>query len=158
MGVIAQRAMIGIRTGALNQEVRVEPLPVGVYWIDVYDDSTNNSNIATFRDWLTLHIDTVDLLREEEYNASAGWNIFETDPHRFWFLFSVKSPTRWDNGPSLGYPSEGEKGMVSGDTIQKPDPPATIFDDEFEFPTWIKWSLIAGGVIIVGGIAYSIIK
>lgn len=143
MGLIAERVLI--RTGALNQPVKTEPLPAGVYWIDVIHDT----NIATFRDWLTLNEGKAVLLREEEYNASADWNVFETDPHRFWFLFEVLVPTRWDQQVSLGWPNEGHRNMVSGDTIQKPDPPPTVFDDEFEWPSWLKWTV--GGVVVVAG-------
>lgn len=147
MGVIAERALV--RTGALNEAVKTEPLPVGYYWIDVFDDSQNSANIATFHDWIELHHETVSLEAEEEYNASADWNIFETEPHRIWALFQVKSPTRWDQSLSLGWPNEAHKGMVSGDTIQKPDPEPTIFDEGFEWPTWLKWTV--GGVVVVAG-------
>lgn len=140
------------RTGEINREVKDDPLPVGVYWIDVFDDSQNTADIATFHDWLALNETTVRLIREEHYNASADWNIFETEPHRIWALFEVTAPTLWGQGPSLGFPSEGRADMVSGDTIQKPDPPKTIFDDEFEWPAWTGWA-VGGGVVVLGLVA-----
>jgi hypothetical protein len=134
-----------------------------VYWIDVIGATfgggingvgQNDANIATFRDWLTLNETTVELIREEEFNPTAIWNVHEDGPHRFWFLFRVNAPTVWGQELSLGWPSEGSAEMVSADTIQKPDPPPTIFDEEFEFPSWMKWTvvgvaMVAGGALIV---------
>jgi hypothetical protein len=151
MGAIADY----YRTGALNQAVKDDPLPVGVYWIDVIGATfgggiggvgQNDANIDTFRDWLTLNSETVELLREEEYNPTAIWNSQEPDPHRFWFLFEVKAPTVWGQALSLGWPSEGTKNMVSADTIDKPDP------EEVSLPGWANWA-IGGGVIVIGLLA-----
>lgn len=157
MGLIAERALT--RTGALNQSVKTEPLPAGVYWIDVYDNDANDANIATFHDWLTLHADSVELLREEEYNASAGWNIFETEPHRIWALFRVNSPTRWDQSQSLGWPSEGTAEMTSGDTIQKPkvEQPCNPLIEDCEAPSWVPWA-VGGGVVVLGLIVWASIR
>lgn len=164
MGLIAERALV--RTGAviaettgMNRPVKEDPLPAGVYWADIIDHKSGDANIVTFRDWLTLHVDTVELLREEEHNATADWNVFETEPHRLWVLFRVKSPTSWD-GQELGtgWPNTAHENMVEGDTIDAPDPPPTIFDEGFEFPTWMKWTVIGVGVVGAGVLALALIR
>lgn len=150
MGVIAERTLA--RTGALNDAVKVDPLPAGVYWADVIDRTSDDANIATFQDWLTLHADTVRVIRENEYNKSSTLPVYNpwAEPHRFWYLFEVMSPTSWDGQfLNIGYPNEGHKDMVEGDTIQRPDPEPTIFDKEFEWPSWLKWTV--GGVVVVAG-------
>lgn len=148
MGVIAERTLA--RTGALNDAVKIDPLPPGVYWADVIDRVSGDANIATFQDWLTLHADTVTVIRESEHNTSADWNVFENDPHRLWVLFEVKAPTSWDGQQlGIGWPNEGHKDMVEGDTIQRPPPEPTIFDEGFEWPSWLKWTV--GGVVVVAG-------
>lgn len=164
MGAIADY----YRTGALNQQVKDDPLPPGFYWIDVIGATfgggingvgQNDANINTFRDWLTLNAETTTLIREEEYNESAEWNYFEDDPHRVWFLFEVKAPTEWGAAMSmsLGWPSEGRKNFTSEDTIQKPDPPPTIFDDDFETPSWVGWA-VGGGVVVIGLLAITALR
>lgn len=158
MGSLALARSDAYRTGALNKPVKTEPLPVGFYWIDVIDSEENDANIATFYDWLTLHANTVVLVREEQHNMSKDWNIFETDPKRVWALFEVKSPTRWDQQLSLGWPNEGTADMVEGDTIQRPDPEPTIFDSEFEWPTWLKYTVYGIGGLAAVAVVYSVVR
>lgn len=149
MGAIADR----YRTAALNDAVKTEPLPPGVYWADVIDRVSGDANIATFQDWLNLHTGSVVVIRANEYNKSSTLPVYNpfAEPHRFWYLFEVKAPTSWDGLElSIGWPNEGHKDMVEGDTIQRPDPPPTIFDDEFETPGWVNWAI--GGTVVVGGL------
>lgn len=158
MGLLAESQY---STGALNQPVKTEPLPVGVYWIDVYDTETNNANIATFHNWTELHKDTVQILRTEMHDTSRPWweefpwagvlsEVLKSKyPIGIWALFEVKQPTRWDQSESLGWPNEATPDMTASDTIQKPDPPKGPFDDGYEWPSWTPWA-ISGGVVVIG--------
>lgn len=158
MGYIANQL---VRTGKLNQPVKTEPLPPGVYWIDVYDTEENDANIATFHDWIELNKATVRVLRTEVHDTGETW--FQEFPWAgvlslllakkivgIWTLFEVTAPTNWFQQLSLGWPNEGQKGQNARDTIQAPDPEPTIFDKEWgSESTWIPWA-VGGGVVVLG--------
>jgi len=157
MGFIAEQTLV--RTGALNQPVKTNPLPVGWYWIDVFDTEENNANVATFRDWAELNKNTVVIRRTEvhEPGMPSIWTaipwagilsllLTDTPPSGIWALFEVTAPTEWDLQISLGWPNEATPEMTAADTIQRPPP------EDVEWPWWGKWA-VGGGVVFVGLVA-----
>lgn len=67
---------------------RRNPLPVGNYWVDVFEP-----NVSAFEDWLDRNRRTVGLRSSE-----AAYK----DPSGSWYKFTVIEPTNWE-GP--GFPS-----------------------------------------------------
>lgn len=144
------------RTGKLNQPEKREPLPVGLYWIDVF----GTGKIQLFQAWLSIHADTVKVRTTEVYDnsgtASPWGDIFDiplidNPPNGVWTLFEVLQPTTWALAPSLGWPQTADNSIKSsGDTIQSPPPPKSVFDEIAEggWPTWLPWA-IGGGLAIV---------
>lgn len=88
------------------------PVPPGVYWIDVWGD-----NRAKFLEWTALP--TIQVRKTRSYEAIDDW------PARDWLLFEVVTPTAWPNLKGIGFPTIAPKGLQTEaeDTAQRPDPP-----------------------------------
>jgi hypothetical protein len=80
---------------------RRNPLPKGVYWIDLFSD-----NRAKFLAWRTLNKARVKVVANES---------FDTEPPRDWVKFQVLEPVTWD-APLFGFPAKAEGVNSSGDT------------------------------------------
>jgi hypothetical protein len=94
---------------ALGDVERRNPLPVGRYWVDVF-----NSKEAAFREWLQAHKADVRVLTTETFEPVGDYE------GRVWRLFEVLSPVTWE-GPGL--PTVADPGVKSSaDTAQRPAP------------------------------------
>jgi hypothetical protein len=113
-----------IQTGAIE---RRNPLPVGKYWVDVFEKDGPN-----FEHWVTKNKGSV-FIRATEH--------FDSDPVRNWYRFETTAPVLWE-GPGL--PTILEPGVTtSSDTAVRPDPPASAVDQ--------AQSLLEGGASAVWG-------
>jgi hypothetical protein len=111
---------------------RRNPLPVGRYWCDVFEDRW-----FSFESWINLNVQlgSLKVLNQENHE--------DEDQPRRWYLFEVLQPNSvaW-LGPGL--PTIAEKGIEhSDDTVQRP-PTATLSTTE---------KLIAAGAIVGGAVA-----
>lgn len=87
---------------------RRNPLPKGVYWIDVFGD-----NREKFAAWT----------RTNKVRVSTSES-FDSSPPRDWVKFEVANPVPWD-GKTFGFPTvikPGDTINTSDDTVQKPPP------------------------------------
>lgn len=139
------------RTGLLEKH---DPLPVGRYWLDVYDtqawDQWLNSHGKPLVDAdLGINIPaTVKLLKTSHYPAdeSNGY------PPGDWVLFDVMAPTPWGYAKQLGWPNIADASIQGPeDTVQRPPPEQDILDKLNEGKLgWVPWAV--GGVVGVVGI------
>lgn len=113
---------------------RKNPLPVGKYWVDVFDPHIND-----FKDWLDKNKDSVIIDKQEYYIARDNY------PQRNWYLFHNTAPVDWQ-GP--GFPTIAEQEThTSEDTAQKPPPEPSgveVIEDAFSK---------AGNILTLAGLA-----
>lgn len=136
---------------------RDNPLPPGIYWLDVIDVP----NQQEFAAWRLEHSAKVRLISTEHFEA-INWPDctpldFTTNslcaPSRDWVKFEVAEPVVWDS-VRFGFPniiSAGEKIETSADTTNEPD-----FSDNCDIGCQAEKVAIAGGVIL-GGVALIIL-
>lgn len=75
---------------------RRNPLPVGRYWLDVFEP-----NIPAWSAWSTGKVK----VRASEYFAGSDASVFsDKQPARQWVLFEVAKPVAWD-AKTFGYPT-----------------------------------------------------
>ncbi len=73
---------------------RKNPLPKGMYWVDVFDKDKE-----AFQTWLTTNRSTVKIRATQTFKGET--NLFSANvPGHDWFKFEVLSPTKWE-GPGL---------------------------------------------------------
>lgn len=151
-GALARRA--GRARMSAGKLVKTNPLPVGRYWIDVFEDG-----IPSWIGWSGGNLATVSVEKTEFYEGTtllgkiAGW-IYPwvptptnpdkvVQPDRVFVIFNVTSPTMWTIAETNGRPSIAPKGVIetSDDTVSKPKGKG-LFDD-----------LSPGVKIAVGGTA-----
>lgn len=157
-------------TGALTRRFRNKshggilqkqnPLPVGRYWIDVFEDG-----IPDWIGWSGGNLATVHVEKTEFYKGTnkilevLGWvypwvpGDNTVVPDRAFIIFNVSSPTNWGVEAELGWPNIAPPNIqTSDDTVKKPVPEDTL-------PWWqggnqglpeVKLALT--GVAIAGGI------
>ena len=105
---------------------RANPVPPGVYWVDVPGPATgpqprtrwaesSESKRQDFEAWRKKYADRVTVLETKSGDEIA------------WYLFEVSKSVPWD-AVKFGYPTIGKRGMHQGDTIQAPDLPKTGTD------------------------------
>jgi hypothetical protein len=140
------RRVISLGLGAIE---RRNPLPVGKYWVDVFEKDQ-----AAFRAWLTANRGSVQAQTTESFPANEG------GPARDWYLFSVTAPVTW-NGP--GFPTIAGPGVqTSADTAERPQPEKDptdklsdylkkLADDAEKAKNTILW-VGAIAVVVVGGV------
>lgn len=96
---------------------RNDPIPAGVYWIDVFEPAQ-----LAFRKWLRENAGTVRVRKTTSHPARNGY------PAREWFLFEIKAATpRWPNEARIGLPTVAPKGTATEetDTVRRPAPETT---------------------------------
>ncbi len=118
------------QTGAcVTGTCRDDPIPPGVYWIDIpWEDSLQTPGIPKpqhFQLWLeamqALH--WVKLLKTVHHDSA----LIGDEPARDWHLFEVVSPApRWSTMTGLGLPTVAPSGSSTdeSDTVQRPPPEA----------------------------------
>ncbi len=87
---------------------RRNPLPAGVYWIDVF--GANREKFAAWTRANKVHVSKTES--------------FDSTPPRDWLKFEVTTPVPWD-AKTFGFPTIIEPGSTvntSDDTVQKPPP------------------------------------
>lgn len=139
MGLLAR----DIYTGELERQ---DPVPVGRYWVDVFDVGVRKQ---TWDNWLeskNLDKQRVRLLNHEHFDDSwTDWN----DSDRDWYLFEVLEPVSWGIQKEVGWPTiAGPEVQTSDDTVSKPDP---VAEAESEWQ-WVKYAAF-GLVGVVGLVA-----
>jgi hypothetical protein len=96
---------------------RRSPLPVGLYWIDLFGD-----NRAAFQTWRNANAAAVKVRASESFPE-------ESTP-RDWIKFEVLQPAAWV-ATQFGYPTiiaAGAPVNSSADTVQRPDPEKDLPD------------------------------
>lgn len=132
--------------GGLGALERHNPLPIGKYWVDVFEQDS-----ANFYDWLAANKGAVQVTSTESFPSNGG------GPAREWYLFKVSAPVSW-NGP--GFPTIAEPNVQSSsDTSQRPDPEKDPLD---KLDDWmgrkgngLNYALALGAVatvIVIGGV------
>lgn len=134
---------------------RVNPLPPGVYWIDVIDTAHQQA----FAGWVFEHSLEVKVITTEHFDSlnwpdCSAFN-FEGDcwPSRDWVKFEVLKPVTWD-AVNLGFPNlilPGEKIETSGDTVTAPD-----FSDNCDIACQAEKVAIAAGVVAASALVIAL--
>ena len=130
----------GVGVGAIE---RRNPLPIGRYWVDVFD-----SKESAFQNWLKAHKAEVQVISAETFEPVDNYE------GRVWRLFKVTAPVQWE-GPGLPTIA-GPDVNSSADTGQRPpkekDPLDTIdvplYFDRVKKTLWITGAVVA---VVVGG-------
>jgi hypothetical protein len=126
---------------------RRNPLPVGLYWQDVFDKDHD-----AFEDWLKRNHATVTSIRNEHFDAQSEAEMGVPTgglPGRDWYLFQVTAPTKWE-GP--GFPTKTtDANLTSEDTVQRPDPPKPPEDV-------IEKVVKIGGLAVFGFLALKLLQ
>lgn len=124
---------------------RQNPLPKGVYWVDVFADKQ-----PAFRAWLKRHRGKVKVVKAVSYKPTGSY------PARDWLLFEVTRPVPWE-GP--GFPTVSERGvdLEADETAERPhvENPADVWYESTK--DWLDTGprlvgLVAMGVSIGAGI------
>ncbi len=157
------------QTGAcVTGTCRDDPIPPGVYWIDVpWEDSLQTSGIPKpqhFQLWLEAMqaLRWVKLLKTVHHEGSTvgeyAGGFGENQPPRDWHLFEVVSPApRWTPLTGLGLPTVAPKGITTdeSDTAQNP----TLHETFWESLSPMAKAVVIGVGIGAGGlIVYGLVK
>jgi hypothetical protein len=114
--------------------VRQNPLPLGVYWLDVFAPSVGRPSVANgeipFTAWRIENPLAVKVLSRENF-------LSVDDPIRFFYVFQVMKPPSNFPFEKLGFPSVVKLGapdqisptdtVTSNDTVKK-EPPEDVLD------------------------------
>jgi len=146
-----------LHAGALE---RRNPLPVGRYWIDIFDDGKSawdawlaTANIATDPTTYSGPSDRVQVIKEEYYPPFVGSDENEY-PGRYWMLFKVVQPTPWTIANKVGWPNTAPTNInTSDDTVQKPDPNDARTDWLPDVSPLGKIAIAGGGILVVAVLA-----
>jgi hypothetical protein len=150
-------------TGAcLSGTCRDDPIPVGVYWLDViYEEALQTPGVrkdAHFALWLqTMQgLGWVKVLRVVQHEGV----ILSDDPPRDWILFEVLSPApRWTPATGLGLPTVAPQGIqtTEEDTIQSPAPEG-FWDKLLPESKLGKAAVITAAVAATGLVLYGLTR
>lgn len=150
----------GMRTAKL---VKKNPLPVGRYWIDVFDNG-----YGTWNAWLvTANLQSdptsygapglrVSVEKDEYYEPFEHSETDEMQPGRHWILFNVLEPTPWGdaNATKIGWPNTAPQSIqTSDDTVQKPDPNDARTDWLPDVGPLGKIAIAGTGILVVAVLA-----
>jgi hypothetical protein len=134
-----------IRLG-LSAVERTNPLPVGKYWVDVFEPQE-----SAFLDWLRRNKTNVAVTSTESFDAAGDY------PARVWRLFEVNAPVPWE-GPGLPTIA-GPNVKSSADTSDRPPPTKDPLDKLSDYGTNVEKTAktilwVAGGVaaVVVTGV------
>lgn len=100
---------------AIGAVERANPLPVGVYWVDVFEDDWE-----AFSDWLKRNRDGLFVVRVQQFEriAQSGGLTTEAWPARRWYLFKVTQgdSVMWE-GP--GFPTIARDEQIRSEDTQE---------------------------------------
>ena len=169
-----QRYRVGACVIPPGGTCREDPIPPGIYWIDVFYRMAPNGALQTdnFTFWLQANripaaeSNRVRILRvvHHDEGPSPSDIPYTQDPlhstmARDWYLFEVSSPVnRWGNDNGLGLPTTAANANVSEeDTIQSP-PPLDEFWEGWIPDTRLGKALAIGGAIGLFALVIAIAK
>lgn len=155
IGVGRQRSR-AVRVGKLQ---RANPIPAGMYWIDVVGEDAQ----VAFSAWIFENASRVEILVSQHFRAlnwpdclpSSGGIASDCSPSRDWVKFRVSEPAPWD-AKKIGFPNIIEEGEIinsSEDTGSIPD-----FSDNCDIACQaerIGWAV--GGVLALG-VLFMVVK
>ena len=154
---------------------RRNPVPKGLYWIDVFDP-----NREAFAEWRAKNAGSVKVRVVESFGpspsplkafAKEAWVFAPAGPvglaiaavaratddsgvSRDWVLFEVLSPVQFDQR-RFGFPTIADASIrASDDTVQRPDPEPDITDTlptTGEIGAGVKSAV--GGLTLIAGVA-----
>jgi hypothetical protein len=124
---------------------RRNPLPVGKYWVDVFEP-----HIPDFRMWLDKHEDSIKIEKQENFPFADG----PYPPHN-WYLFSVLSETPWE-GP--GFPDIATEERESKDTADRGPAEKSGLESIEETVEKAGNFLIIGALVGAAYVGYKILK
>lgn len=97
---------------------RRNPLPIGRYWIDIFD-----SGNAAWQGWLASNASTVRVESTQDFDASGTSVLNTTAPARRFIIFVTTAPTPWPPNMGIGLPTIADSDVnQSDDTVVKPPP------------------------------------
>lgn len=108
---------------------RTNPLPRGMYWIDIFRPTAASSirdGEPTFLDWTEDNFGKVVVLKREVFPSVTA------TPTRIWYLFRVTAEPTDFPFRELGFPTiTGDPELSSDDVAHKPAPPTPgeVFDE-----------------------------
>ncbi len=117
---------------------RRNPLPVGRYWVDVFE-----KDAASFAAWLAAHKADVRVRTTQH---------FDTTPARDWVLFEVVRPVDWQ-GPGLPDVATGDV-VASSDTVQRPPPEKDALQKISDAFSGSGTALVVLGVAAIAALAF----
>lgn len=134
---------------------RRNPLPPGVYWVDIIRDK----RAPLFVQWLKDNSDIVKVRKTVDDLGDAWLAAAGGSPPPVWFLFEVLPgrPLIW-HAPQWGFPNIAEKGTQTdkSDTVSRPEPEKDPLDQLAEqLPSastvgtsmkWLLYGAVAAGV------------
>lgn len=136
-GLALKRRTKSYATGALE---RRNPLPVGRYWIDIFEPKKE-----VFYNWLRIASISVQVLATETREATDQW------PASEWYLFETKQMLMWDIAGDVGWPTvAGPEVKTSDDTVQKPKPEGLFKNPSFETKVVIGGAALLLAAVAVG--------
>jgi hypothetical protein len=134
---------------------RRNPLPVGRYWIDIFE-----SGMTAWQAWLTANAGTVRVETTQDFESPG---IFahalehpleiwaERPPARRFVIFAVSAPTPWSGTMGLGHPTVASPDVTqSDDTVQKPPPPPEVLDSLSEGVASVGAFAATAGKVAIG--------
>jgi len=136
--------------------IRQNPLPLGVFWIDVFSPSAGRPDFANgeipMATWLASNVGSVKITNREIHSEGT----FTENPFRFFYVFQVLKPPTNFPFVELGFPTVvklgapdqilvGDTRVTSDDTVRKPPP-----EDAVES---LKAYLGNAGMLVAGSLA-----
>ncbi len=162
MGLLAER--YGSYTGRL---VHDDPLPVGRYWIDIFE-----KGLPAWVQWSAAHVQSLNIEKTQFFAGGTEWTIQSnpywipglpmyipgtaTVPDRTFIIFRVNAPVPWGIATDVGWPNTAPASIQSSqDTSTAQDVIDQANKDDEDKWKWVKYGAI--GLIGVVGL-YSIAK
>ncbi len=162
------------QTGAcLTGTCRDDPIPPGVYWIDVpWEESLQTPGVTKpqhFALWIQAMqgLGWVHLMstkhHEGVFQAPGFFDPMVDEPPRDWHLFHVTSPApRWTAATGLGLPTVAPKGhdTTEEDTVQRPPPESgqSFWDRLLPDTAGGKAVVVAAGIGLGGLVLYGLFR
>lgn len=153
------------RVAGPHVEERRNPIPPGVYWVDVVRPDgkvTKNDPLDNWRYWLTTHQQEVEVVNRETRFAKSSW-FGDTDIVIGEFtVFRVKVPVqRWPNDAGIGLPTIAVKGEETRSSDQEnPNYPSgwDLFKDDVKRAGDSAADVLsgAGSLVLVGLVLYAL--
>jgi len=150
-----------------NGTCRDDPIPPGVYWLDVIWEEASDGvpKPQHFALWIGAMRATgwVKLLQSVHHEGTFKLPDFDPmvdEPARDWVLFQVLRPApRWTPVTGLGLPTVAPQGIetTEDDTIQSP-PSESILDRLLPESALGRAAVVAASIAAIGLVAYGVTR